>query len=153
MISGSRKLRVIIDTNVFVSSLLNKHGQPFALIEAWYADQFTLLMSAEQRAELQDVISRSRLIKRYHLSPLEAYALLTHIDRWGQLVTGVVRVPVAVRDVKDEKILASAIKGVADYLITGDNDLLILDGNPALGMLKIVTVRDFLGILSSFSWL
>lgn len=147
----SQKTRVIIDTNVFISSLLNKRGQSFALMEAWYAEQFTLLMSAEQRAELQDVVSRPRIIKRYHLSPFEADTLLTHIDRWSQQVTGAIALPIAVRDAKDEKILASAIQGVADYLITGDNDLLVLNGDPALGMLKIVTVRDFLGILSSFS--
>jgi len=56
---------------------------------------------------------------------------------------------VAVRDVKDEKILASAIEGAADYLVTGDADLLILNGNPALGTLKIVTVRDFLAVLAT----
>jgi len=120
-------------------------------MEAWYAEQFTLLMSAEQRAELQDVVSRPRFIKRYPLSPFEADTLLTHIDRWSQQVASAIALPVAVRDAKDEKILASAIQGAADYLITGDNDLLVLNGDPALGMLKIVTVRDFLDILSSFS--
>lgn len=72
------------------------------------------------------------------------------MDLLSQKVSGTTVLPVAVRDVKDEKILASAVDGTVDYLVTGDIDLLILNGNPALGVLKIVTVRDFISILSSF---
>ena len=138
---------MVIDTNLFVSGLLNKHGQPFVLLEVWRARQFTLLMSDEQRAELEDVLARPRLIKRYHLSPSEAEALLALVDRLSQHVILSGNLAIAVRDVKDEIILASAMEGSADYLITGDDDLLTLNGNPELGNLRIVCVRDFLTIL------
>ena len=52
-----------------------------------------------------------------------------------------------VRDAKDEHILATALSGNADYLVTGDKDLLVLAGDPRLGKLKIVTVAEFLAIL------
>lgn len=54
-----------------------------------------------------------------------------------------------VRDPKDVMILASALSGRAHYIVTGDDDLLSLDGAPALGALRIVTVRDFLAILAA----
>lgn len=150
MKSRGKTLRVVVDTNVFVSGLLSKQGQPFAILEAWNAKKFILVMSSEQQAELQDVFSRPRLIKRCHLSPAEINNLLAQIDLLSQKVSGTAVLPVAVRDVKDEKILASAIGGAVDYLVTGDIDLLTLNGNSALSTLKIVTVRDFLSILSSF---
>jgi putative PIN family toxin of toxin-antitoxin system len=121
-------LRVVVDTNVFVSSLLSKRGQPFAIVEAWNAQKFILVMSSEQQAELQDVFSRPRLIKRCHLSLSEINNLLAQIDLLSQKASGTTVLPVAVRDVKDEKILASAIGGAVDYLVTGDIDLLTLNG-------------------------
>jgi hypothetical protein len=142
-------LRVVVDTNVFVSSLLSNRGQPFAVLEAWKAKKFILVMSPEQQAELQDVFSRPRLIKRCHLSLSEINNLLVQIDLLSQKVSGTTVLPVAVRDVKDEKILASAIGGAVDCLVTGDIDLLTLNGNSMLGTLKIVTVREFLSIISS----
>ncbi len=147
MISRSKKLRVVIDTNLFVSGLLSKQGQPFMLLDAWRAKKFVLIMSDEQRAELEDVLARPRLIKRYHLSTSEAAALLALVDRQSLRVALPSALPVAVRDVKDEMILASAVGGTANYLVTGDDDLLTLNEYPALGMLSIIPVRDFLAIL------
>lgn len=149
MISESKKLRVVVDTNLFVSGLLSKLGQPFMLLEAWRAQQFILLMSSEQRTELEDVFARPRLIKRYHLSPSEAETLLALVDRQSQHIVLPITLPVAVRDVKDQSILASAVGGMADYLVTGDDDLLTLNEHSALGMLSIIPVRGFLTILAA----
>ena len=56
-------------------------------------------------------------------------------------------VPVSVRDPNDEHILAAAIGSNADYLVTGDKDLLTLADDPRLGSLKIVTAAQFLDAL------
>ena len=50
---------------------------------------------------------------------------------------------------KAETVLATALAGIADYLVTGDQDLLVLDGDPAIGALRIVTVREFLAAVKS----
>ena len=70
------------------------------------------------------------------------------LDRQSQRVALTSALPVAVRDVKDEMILAPAVEGAANYLVTGDDDLLTLNGTSALGTLRIVPVRDFLAILA-----
>jgi len=54
---------------------------------------------------------------------------------------------VAIRDPKDIHLLA-ALGGDADYLITGDADLLVLAGDPTLGPLRIITARAFLDDLA-----
>lgn len=51
------------------------------------------------------------------------------------------------RDPKDVHILAAALNGGADYLVTGDDDLLEHQNDPRLGTLRIVTVARFLAIL------
>lgn len=53
--------------------------------------------------------------------------------------------PAVTRDPKDDYLLAYAVVGEADYLVTGDNDLLIL--KKVEGM-KIITPRDFAEVIS-----
>ena len=55
----------------------------------------------------------------------------------------------AVRDPDDELLLRVTVAGNADYLVTGDKDLLVLRGTDALGSLQIVTPRDFLKVLTA----
>jgi predicted nucleic acid-binding protein len=52
--------------------------------------------------------------------------------------------PIHSRDTKDDKVLRCALMGKCDYLITGDEDLLILNGRAELGNLHIVKAADFL---------
>jgi predicted nucleic acid-binding protein len=51
----------------------------------------------------------------------------------------------------DERILGAALAGNADFLVTGDEDLLVLAGDPRLGSLRIVTVAAFLAILGGLA--
>ena len=55
--------------------------------------------------------------------------------------------PIHSRDPKDDFLLSAALGGNADYLITGDEDLLILKDNPSLGKLRIITIKDFLEVV------
>jgi predicted nucleic acid-binding protein len=48
-------------------------------------------------------------------------------------------------------VLACALGANVDYIVTGDEDLLVLDGHPALGSLRIVTPRAFLTILEQLT--
>ena len=66
----------------------------------------------------------------------------------GERVTPSETIPVAVRDPKDTHLLAAALGGNAAFLVTGDADLLVLNGDPALGPLRIVTARAFLDDLA-----
>lgn len=146
--SSGRKPRVVVDTNLFVSGMILKRGHPFALLEAWRANRFQLLLSARQLTELTDVFSRPRLVQAYGLTQAELSELFTDLHAALQ-VTPAATLPVTVRDPKDEPILAAALGGQADYLVTGDADLLVLAGDPKLGPLTILTVAEFLAILTS----
>jgi putative PIN family toxin of toxin-antitoxin system len=143
--------RVAVDTNLVVSGLLNKHGQPRRLIRAWYAGAFVLVVSEDQLAEYDDVLHRPRLAVRFGLTSEEVDVFLEAIDRLAIRTQPRRHVPLTVRDPKDEMVLAGALGGRADYLVTGDDDLLAVRDDPRLGHLQIVTVREFLERLAGAS--
>lgn len=115
--------RVVFDTNVLVSAALKAAGTPRRALDR-VLDAGVLLVSAATRAELDDVIDRPHL-QRYLPAPLKA-RFLGRIASAAVVVEPVGRVE-ACRDPKDDKFLDVAVYGRADYLVSGDDDLLVLD--------------------------
>lgn len=139
----------VVDTNILVSGLLRPGGHPRRLLRAWYDQAFTLLVSPALVAEYTRVLARPRLRVRYGLDPAAAADFLALVERRGMVITPRVPLPLAVRDPKDDMVLAAALGGAADYLVTGDDDLLSLASDPRLGALRIRTVRAFLAALTN----
>ena len=147
MVHEQRLPRVVIDTNLFVSGTISPRGLPHQLLQAWLKGAFTLLISAEQRAEVQEVLFRPEIARRYNLSEEAKAHLLFLIDTLALQAPLRQRLPIHVRDPKDDHLLAAALGGKADYLVTGDADLLTLDRDPKLPNLRILAVRPFLNLL------
>lgn len=145
--SEPRLPRVVIDTNLFVSGAISPRGLPHQLLQTWLNGVFTLLISAEQRTEVQEVLSRPEIARRYNLSEEAKAQLLFLIDTLALQAPLRQRLPIHVRDPKDDHLLAAALGGKADYLVTGDADLLTLDRHPKLPHLRILAVRPFLDLL------
>jgi putative PIN family toxin of toxin-antitoxin system len=141
-------LRVVIDTNLFVSGVINVHGLPRRVLEAWYANQVLLLTEASLLAEVIRVLERPRLRTKYGLTMEQVTELRERILRTAELVSLLAPLPIHSRDSDDDKFLAVALGGNAEYLITGDDDLLVLQGDPRLGTLRIVTAREFVHLLA-----
>ena len=138
----------VVDTNLAVSGLVFPGGPPRALIRAFLAQTFTLITSTQARAEYRQVLARPKFTVKYGLAPSEAAAFLKQVDESAPPVTPLAHLPLSVRDPKDDPILAAALGGDADYLVTGDQDLLVLAGDPRLGALRIVTAAEFLAVLA-----
>ncbi len=138
----------VVDTNLLVSGTVSKRGNPAALLDAWRRNAFLLLLSDAQRREVTEVFSRPRIVERYQIPDDELQALFSLLETQTRRVPLQEPLPLQVRDPKDNHILAAALGGRADYLVTGDDDLLSLAGDARLGPLEIVTVRVFLDVLS-----
>lgn len=136
--------RAAIDTTVVVSAFIGQ-GIPTQVIKQWQARLFILVVSSAVLAEYADVLGRSRLRFRYGLDPQDATAFLEDIRVRAELATPLPEseLPLHSRDRKDDLFLACALAGECGFLITGDRDLLDLNGHPALGPLRIVTPRQF----------
>ncbi len=141
-----KKLRVVVDTNVLVSGVIVPHGNPYKIILLLLENRISFIFSNALHKELADVLSRSKFAN--YITSKEQKMIRTRLLE--QETTNVNLSPnltLRVRDTKDEIILCAAIEGKADYIITGDEDLLVLNGSPELGKLKIVTAKVFLSII------
>ncbi len=128
-------MRVVIDTNIWISFLI---GQTLAgLSEAIVADRVAILFSEELFAELITVLQRPKFKKYFSGAAIEELiALLYDRVEWIDVTQHFDEC----RDKKDNFLLDLSVSGRADYLVTGDEDLLIL--NPFHGV-KIVSYGAF----------
>lgn len=142
---NNKKPRVVFDTNLIISATLIPQSQSDRLFKSWLKDSFDLLTSKEQLEEIR-IVSRKEKLKNYPLFSDRIVEVIESIEFTAELVKlfPEVNLPVHSRDPKDDYILAISLGGKADYLITGDEDLLTLSTSPGLGILKIVTAKQFL---------
>lgn len=160
-------MRAVIDTNVWVSSLLNPRGFPAHLLKAFLEGRFTPVISEALLEELRNVLSRPRLlrsfIRRVARSDFQfvvkllmlywtiAHALIDALRQHGFWVelTGDVHL---CRDPHDNMFLEAAIKGNARYLVTRDDDLKhdpeLLQKMAEFGI-QVVSVQQFLNQLGA----
>ena len=138
------KLRVVIDTNLLISASITAQSPPDRIFKSWLKDSYILITSQEQLEELKDVSQRKKL-KTYPLFLNKITEVIEDIEAAAELVEPLFEddLPILGRDPKDNYLLATALGGDADYLITGDQDLLVLNGDRALGKLKIISAKDF----------
>ena len=90
------------------------------LLQAWRLRQYVPIVSNELLDELQEVSNRPRLRHRIHAE--DAAVLVEELRRFGMFVVPVTAPPLC-RDPKDNPVLAAAIDGHADAIVSGDADL------------------------------
>ena len=128
--------RIILDTNLWISFLIsNNYNEIDNLIQT---KGFKLLFSEESLEEFIEVVKRPKLKKLFAKKDVEL--LLGLFDQYGELVKIKSDIHVC-RDPKDNFLLNMATDGKADYLITGDKDLLVLERTSTV---KILTYNDFI---------
>lgn len=127
-VGSIKRLRALIDTNVLISYLLvpDSHGTIPSIINAAFNSEYTLLLPGPLLTELRSTIkTRKHLVKR--VSPEQAEAVVQALQTVAELLEEISEeVPAVTRDPKDDYLLAYALVGRADYLVTGDDDLLVL---------------------------
>jgi len=131
-----KRNRIVVDTNLWISFLLNSSIKQ-RLSRLLLSDEIVFLFSKELFDELETTAKR----RKFH-----RYFSASNVDDLIEMlveIAGIVEVRSTVdicRDPKDNFLLALTQDGVADYLITGDHDLLCLKKS---GKTKIVTLKDF----------
>ncbi len=138
-------MRVLLDANILISYLLiPQHSAISRIMASASQRRFTLLMP---RAVIDELVItatlKPRLTKRIKPEPLNdlVNALLTTAELLPPLRA---EIPTMSRDRKDDYLLAYALVGRADYLITGDDDLLVLG---KIGNITIMRPSDFMLVL------
>ena len=113
--------RVVLDTNVLISALLQPSGTPRAVVNAVKAANGVLIFSDETFHELHTRLLRPKFDAYVSRSGRSTYlAQLEAVSEWVS-ITGA---KLGCRDSDDDKLLETALMGSADCLVTGDKDLL-----------------------------
>jgi putative PIN family toxin of toxin-antitoxin system len=133
-----KKDRIIIDTNLWISYLLSKRISSLDIL--LQDEAITIVFSQELIDEFIEVARRPKLKKYFSIPDLEA--LLIQISLYAELVPVRSNIQLC-RDPKDNFLLSLAIDSKANFLVTGDKDLLDLNN---IGETKIVTINQFLSM-------
>ena len=134
-------LRVVLDMNVFVSSLLSTEGTPAQLLNAWREGRYMLVTSPAIIAAVVEVLESPRISKKYLIRHQDVENLVDVLKTDAVLVPGEAGVKGSVpRDPRDEMFLACAIDANADCIVSGDRHLLDLETYRGI---LILTVNEF----------
>lgn len=118
-------LRVVLDTNVLVSGLAYPASIPGRILAAWRQGSLRVILSRYILDEMIRVLPR---LPRIALSAAEIRDLADIFMFLADIVEPTGETEKTLRDAADQQVLAAFRAAAADYLITGDKDLLALTG-------------------------
>jgi putative PIN family toxin of toxin-antitoxin system len=131
-------LRVTADTNILISGL-NFRGKPFEVLELARTGKINLTVSEAILREMEDVLGR-----KFGWSDEEIADARKRIDEIARTVTPGVRIDVIKEDPPDNRILECASAAGADFIVSGDKDLLRLGRYDSI---RILNPSDLLGFV------
>ena len=121
-------LRVVLDTNVLLSGIAYPASVPGKIIAAWRHGSVDVLLSPYIVEELRRILPR--LAHRHGLTAAEIDDLVDVISIQAEIIAPLPDTEPDLRDLDDQPVLGTLLAALAtsgaDYLITGDNDLLAL---------------------------
>lgn len=140
-------LRVVIDTNILISGLLGRTNAPSShILQLMRTQQIMVVTSPFILEEVAEVINRERIVKLTHMDQQTRKSFIEELLARCSITEGNPLLLQGSRDNKDNKFLACAVEGSVNYIISGDDDLLVLKEFEGI---KIVTPREFLEFLKN----
>ncbi len=131
-------MKVVIDTNIFISGILNPTGNAGKILEEWRKQSLEIITSEALLEEIKQTLQYPKILKiiKWDMETINQFIDLLYFFTTVVEIEGIkTEVP---RDSNDEKVLATHIAGNADYLITGDHDLLVLSNK-----YRIISPKEF----------
>jgi len=130
--------KIVIDTNVIVSSLIQR-AYPYKIVcELFIENRFQLCVSGELMTEYYEVLSRPKFAK-FHDFFIRAEALLADIENKATMFVPTIKLDL-ISDVDDNMILELADECLADFIITGNTTDFTF---PTYKQTKIVTPKEY----------
>jgi uncharacterized protein len=139
-------LKAVIDTNVLVSGIIQEKGTPHRLINEWLTGKYDLVTSFYLVNELKHVLTYPRLVKRLALRKAEIAIILNELSLRAIIVAADPPFPQVTRDAKDDGVIATALEAKVDYIVSGDQDLLVLGDYQGI---RIVTPAQFQDVITA----
>jgi uncharacterized protein len=138
-------LRVVIDTVVFVRSLLNP-ASVWGQLVFRRRGTYRLVVSQAIVAEITDVLQRPEIARKFRFAEDMDIAMVVAILAEADKVL-VEEVPSIARDAKDDVLLATAKAAGAEYLVSEDQDLLVLGRHEGMSIVNTATFLSALDLM------
>ena len=135
-------VRVVLDANVVVSSVLIQLGNPAIILKMLISGEIQNSTTPEIIDEIKDVLERPRISKR--INPLDQEFILHAFEEFSEKINPGITFAEVKDDPDDNKILECAVAAAAEYIISGDNHLLKLREFRGI---KIVNPAEFVAFL------
>jgi len=119
-------LRVVLDANVFVSAVLKPQSDLARIFDLVKAGKVKLIISSDILSEIRGVLLYPKLRKRHRRTPKKIDDFLKKTVRVSIITSGKMKVEAIKDDPEDNKYLAAAAEGKADFIISGDHHLIEL---------------------------
>ncbi len=133
-------IRAVVDTNILIRALIKPAGTVGPVLQRLASGDYLMVYSESLLTELLAKLALPRIRTKYHLTDPIIETTLAVIALRGELVKPTRRIKLC-RDPNDDMSLEVAVAGSAQYIVTGDEDLLVLRKFEAI---RIVTSRVFL---------
>ena len=143
-------IKVVVDTNIWISSLIASSKTAARLVDEWREGKFELVVSEQQVLELYEVFSLPKFLFKYRIARQEIDDIVSSIAVRAERVTLKGNTKLC-RDPDDDIIIETAIRGRAKYLVTGDKD--ITNDKTVLSFLSrhgvsVISLSRFLAIIN-----
>lgn len=139
-------MRVVLDANIFVSSLISDKGNPARIIDWWLAGEFEVLVSQAILDEVLRITDYKRIQNKYARVRENRLEFVDLISRQGVFVDPEGPLNVIGADESDNRYIECAMTGGAAYVVSGDEHLLVLGEYKGIA---IVTPATFVAIRES----
>lgn len=139
-------MRVVLDTNIFVSATIKPNTAPALVTEKFLHGEIEVLVSRELLKELEESIFYLRSRKYSNWTDVEVMRFVGDIKEIAQEIVPDSIERVIANDPDDDVVLAIAIAGRADYIVSGDRHLLDLREYKGV---PIITATRFLNLLEN----
>jgi len=133
-------IRAVVDTNIFIRAIIRPRGTVAPMLTRLQEGTCELIVSDPLLDELLAILTLPRIRDKYHLPEEDIQAVLAFITDHARIIHPKRTIRVC-RDPKDDMFLEAAVEGKADFVITGDDDLLVLGSFEGI---EIVGPRAFL---------
>lgn len=135
MKKAGKPFKIIVDTNIWISFLI---GKSLKGLQQYIDSQIVLIVTCdEQIHELTDVFKKPKISKYFTAEQIAEFFEL--LEESSENIVLKTKIEIC-RDLKDNYLLSLAIDSNADFLITGDNDLLVLN---TIVNTRIIKFNDF----------
>jgi uncharacterized protein len=134
--------KVVLDTNILVSALLF-HGELSGIIELWKKGAIIPIFSRETFAEFKAVLEYPKFaLKRQEINMIIEEEVMPYFE----IVEVRDKTETICRDTADDKFIACALSASAEFIVTGDNDLLDVKKYKTVRIINAATLLKMFGL-------